>query len=67
MSLVNNIKTGNLVHNMTTCKTCNKIVQMEHTCYTCIRAEEFDTYIFQCPYCKKVLLFEFDHKNDNVL
>jgi len=41
---------------------CDKVINMTLAQLTIIRAEEFDTYMFKCPHCGRILKVEFDYK-----
>lgn len=66
-NLIEAYKEDRLIDFTTVCKNelCNKAINMALSLPTIIRAEEFDTFIFKCPHCDRVLSIEFDHKKEN--
>ena len=45
---------------------CDRAINMEFSSLTIIMAKEFDSYMFKCPHCGRLLSTEFDHKKGNL-
>jgi hypothetical protein len=69
MALVNKYKNGELAGTIMICRNplCNKAVDLDNSFVNVIKSEDFDTYIFYCPYCNKVLALDYEFKDGKTL
>jgi len=43
---------------------CDRAINMETAHLEVYEAEEFDTYVFKCPHCDKILSINYDYKSE---
>ena len=65
--LIEAYKENNLENFTMVCQNvlCDRAVNMDVAHLEIYRAPEFDTYVFKCPLCKKILAIEYDYKDEH--
>lgn len=69
MALVNKYKSGDLTGTIIICRNpmCNKAIDLGYCLVKIFRAPAFDTYVFYCPKCNKILAMDYDFKNGKTI